>query len=589
MLTLIIVEMLAFSAALFLNEYKSIQNTLAEECFDLSEKIDITLKDYITQINGTISSIFYSVSQDPENSMSKFLLTNQELGISDQIEMTRAMNSFFSRLYLMRNDFVDTYINVNLKRDYVFSPFGGKKLEYSPESENWYQQTLALDGSTYVQINYKPEHLKYNHNVIGFSRIIKNVDNEGFTDNTIIRIEFSMNEIQSIFNRYMTNDMTTILLVDADGKIVYQYGVEIDTDTIPVETIGQQSGVEQLGNRQYILSVNSRDVNNWHVVVATDIALAINRVKGFLIFELAISVFLLLCGAVASYLLITGICKPIRVLETGMQEVEKGNFDVSLKHSSDDELGNLIFVFNRMAAQINRLITDKYEAELQRRDAEYRFLQAQINPHFIFNTLQVIESMAIVCQVPQIETMSYNLAKLIRYSISGDSRVISVKEELSSVNSYLEIQKSRYGDRLEYEIKSDIGAENWYAVKMVLQPIVENCILHGFDENSRPGKIMLTCTQDAQNIYIHISDNGIGMSQEQTQALLQKINEKTQVSSTAGQKGHHIGLQNINQRLKMYYGEAYGLQIDSKQNEGTTVTVTLKKERICHGETVNCG
>ena len=250
------------------------------------------------------------------------------------------------------------------------------------------------------------------------------------------------------------------------------------------------------------------------------------------------------------------------------------------------------------------LIQEKYEEELEKKEAQFQFLQAQIDPHFIFNTLQIISSMAVVKQLPEIENVSNSLARLIRYSISGEDKLILLKEELKNVKSYLEIQKIRFKNRLTYDMQLECAVDNIYIIKLTLQPIVENAISHGLESMTNSGKIMIRVYWE-NDMIIEISDNGLGMTKEELDMLLRRINgeaehstensgeekkiNREQQETTMKGKGNHVGLRNINQRLKMYYGEQYKLSIRSEKGRGTVVTVKIPGSRGTENEeNVDC-
>ena len=223
----------------------------------------------------------------------------------------------------------------------------------------------------------------------------------------------------------------------------------------------------------------------------------------------------------------------------------------------------------------------------KKKEAQYKFLQAQIDPHFIFNTLQIISSMALVYKTPEIKVVSNSLAEIIRYSISDTQKTIFLKDEIKNVRSYLEIQKIRFKNRLSYEIIMDPDLEDTSIIKLILQPIVENGIVHGLENRKDNGLISIHAFQDSDKVFITIKDNGKGMTNETLDTIMKQINlpmksadmdsvvKETELDTKS--KGNHVGLRNINLRLKMYYGDEYGLSISSQENIGTIVTICIRR------------
>lgn len=581
---------LCYSFAFFY-EYRLNTEKFVQESISLSDKINDALADYIVQVDGTISSIYYELYQNETGALSTLLRERRETGIQEMIQQRESLNKYFSQLFLMRRDFIDVYIYVDDSKSYIYSTYGGRALDYTPSSEQWYQDTLKKEGKTNITINYIPGQITYRKPVVGFSRVLKNVNGEGILDNTVIKLDFAMKNLDSLMNTYITNDSTTVLLVDNMGRVVYENGAPIcfqEGTAVDLPAGKEKSYIRKIGGDKYLLACDGQQVYKWKVIIAANTDYIMQQTRGYLIFAVSIGAFLILLAAGLSYFFAKTICRPIKVLESGMEKIQEGNFDIYLSKESDDELGKLIDVFNRMAMETKRLIKERYEEELQKKEAQYKFLQAQIDPHFIFNALQIISSMAVVNKTPEIGTMSNSLARLIRYSIHGNRKTISLKEEIKNVKSYLDIQKIRFRDRLDFEINVPPELNHIEIIKLILQPIVENGIQHGLEPDRGSGKISILGYRAGKEVYIEIIDNGKGMKEAELNELQYRINQPSDEGSRkdteekqnleAMEKGNHVGLRNINLRLKMFYGESYGLVITSCLDKGTKVTICIPEE-----------
>lgn len=588
-LLLVLLTMLSYYSFIVYYEFKSNVENTYQESVDLSVKINQALRDYITQIDGTITSFYYDLYRNEDSALASLLKDQSEITLEERFKRKDDLETFFSQMFLMRGDFVGVYLYANADKHYIYSPYMIKKPDYLPLGSQWYEDTLKKNGKTHISINDVPDYIKYNKATIGFSRVIRDVADYGLVENTVVKLDFTMKNLDNLVDNYITNEMTTVLLVDEAGEIVYQRGAPMvlkgDENAVLAEVSATMDFQSENGER-YVLVSNDQTVYEWKVVIATNKDYILQKTKDYFRFSVVIGVLLLLVAAIFSYFFARTIFKPIQRLKSGMRTMQEGDFDVRIEKQSNDELGHLIDDFNYMACRIQLLIKEKYEEELQKKEAQYKFLQAQIDPHFIFNTLQIISSMAIVNGMLEVEHVSNNLARLIRYSISGEQKIISIKEELNNVISYLEIQKIRFKNRLTYEIEVDSNIEERSIIKLVLQPIVENGIRHGLENSGRIGHIRIKGYQKEERIFIEIHDNGIGMTQEGVLELLKRINkplrkdvpEKDRVSEEMEHKirGNHVGLRNINLRLKMYYGEEFGLLIESKPLEGTVVTVCIR-------------
>jgi len=272
---------------------------------------------------------------------------------------------------------------------------------------------------------------------------------------------------------------------------------------------------------------------------------------------------------VLSVVISKGISKPVRDLSERMHEVGEGNFNVYIDYDSNDEIGVLSRHFNEMVSQVRQLIKKVYQEELLKQKAELKSLRMQINPHFLYNTLESINWMARMHGVPEIGKMVKALGDLMRASIGGED-FISVREEIRNIENYLTIQKFRYGDKIEAE--TDIAHEILDAKipKLILQPVVENAIVHGIENKIGNGKIIIQGFFENGTIILQVKDNGIGMDEEVSSGILSENHEPEN-----GEKHTHIGLKNVDRRIKMYYGEKYGVNIQSRKGYGTCVRITF--------------
>ena len=265
------------------------------------------------------------------------------------------------------------------------------------------------------------------------------------------------------------------------------------------------------------------------------------------------------------------ITKPIEKLTEEMKIVESGNFEGTSLMESDsegrkDEIGQLHHDFRIMLREINSLIRENYIKQIQVKEFEYKALQAQINPHFLYNTLDSVNWLAKVNDQQQIAVMVKSLGDLLRNSISKKDPVIPIREELKILDDYTTIQKIRYEERLDIEIS--IGEEilDCLISKLTLQPIVENSINYGLEKNPGLCRITIRARNLNDKIEISLTDNGPGINPEILESL-----RRGEIQS----RGSGIGLKNISDRIKLLFGEAYGLEVDSVENEGTTVRVII--------------
>lgn len=289
----------------------------------------------------------------------------------------------------------------------------------------------------------------------------------------------------------------------------------------------------------------------------------------FSIILIMLGILILLMNWFSNYL-----TEPIRNLQTKMQEVKKENFDVVVETDRKDELGELGQTFNEMTGRIKTLIEEDYQSKLLLRETEYKFLRAQINPHFLYNTLDAISWMASMGGNKDVSRMSVSLGKILRWSISNTDNIVFLREETDNVEDYLAIQRTRYGETLQYVIAIEAPEKEMLVPKMILQPLVENALIHGLEPKDGNKSLVLKAVSGEEGLTIILKDNGVGMTEEKIKHVLSgKENEENPDSQ------HGVGIYNVHQRIQMNYGEQYGLHIISKLGEGTEIQITLPRVR----------
>lgn len=239
--------------------------------------------------------------------------------------------------------------------------------------------------------------------------------------------------------------------------------------------------------------------------------------------------------------------KPIIEMTYLMKEVEKGNLDVSIENYSNDEIGELSRGFNDMTKELRRLIDEGYRKELLVQQAEFKALKSQVNPHFLYNSLGLVNWMARLGEVEDVIKATDALAKFFRYSVNNTEDIVPVKKEFEQIKSYLTIQNYRYKDKFTIKINVDENILDWNILKLMLQPLVENAIIHGLEKKIGQGILIINAFEMEEKLCFEIKDNGVGI----------RGNSK---------KGEGIGISNVNKRIKLFYGEEFGVDYKGKMN-----------------------
>ncbi|MGO4274086.1 sensor histidine kinase, partial [Paenibacillus sp. TAF58] len=364
-----------------------------------------------------------------------------------------------------------------------------------------------------------------------------------------------------------------VFIVDANGNIVYHPEQQMINNNQKSELISEvmrtpgSNFVTSEGKNSRMYTIKTSQSTGWKIVGVTYVDELVSNKNELQMYTFFGGIGFLIIVVLLSIILSLRISGPIKHLESSMKEVEKGNFDIQVNIQSSNEIGHLSNRFNRMTTEIKELMLQNVKEQELKRKSELQVLQAQINPHFLYNTLDSIIWMAETGKSKEVILMTASLAKLFRLSISKGQEFISIFNEIEHIKNYLTIQKMRYKSKLDFEINVDKSILSYKVIKIVLQPLVENAIYHGVRNNAGIGNIQITGMRKGDRILLQVIDNGIGMSPEEIHNMYQK--DRTSV------RGSGIGVQNVDQRIKLHFGDQYGLHFESELGRGTTVNVWL--------------
>lgn len=337
--------------------------------------------------------------------------------------------------------------------------------------------------------------------------------------------------------------------------------------------------MEMLDNNIYILTELIQDDIQYYIYYQTrsmnSLKLQLNaQVERFmLVFGVMLAVILLLVLLIAAQTM-SGIVRPIERLRQVTGAVAHGDFKARAETTGPTEIAELSGSVNDMTVHLEAMVKKIKEDESKMRHAELRLLQEQINPHFLYNTLDTIVWLIESDSTDEAVDMVVSLSQFFRLVLSHGAEFISIRDEEQHIKSYLKIQQARYHDILDYEIDIDPAIYPYQILKLTLQPLVENALYHGIKYKRAMGKILITGRMEERRIILTVQDNGVGMEPEKLAHLRREI-ERPCKDTEGG-----FGLANVNERIRMYFGNYYGMEIDSVQGEGTTVTVTIPARQI---------
>ncbi|WP_232510314.1 cache domain-containing sensor histidine kinase [Paenibacillus crassostreae] len=450
--------------------------------------------------------------------------------------------------------------------------------------EAWYKEAVMnkgifkIIGSPYARTVLS--HADYRENeVVSAVRAI--IDPETQVVQGVVLVDLKLRVIAETARDVTLGKTGYLTVVDDRGNIIYAPSHPL-INNIPMELFQDTSGMisEIVDDRELQLIYRTSPFTGWTtmgVFPMDESAYGIREIT----FNVVTFVFVVcMLGMTASFYLAYSISRPIGQLASFMSKAESGDLTIRYWGERSDEIGMLGRSFNKMLAQIARLLSLTELQERQKREAELRSLQAHIKPHFLYNTLDTIHWMARSKGAEDIAEVVQSLSRLFRLGLSKGSDIVPLADELEHIISYLKIQQVRYSSKLAYSIDADPQLQELFVLKLLLQPIVENAIYHGIKERRGPGHITIEVAERTGNLYLIVKDNGAGIPPERLSMIRRKL-ESVGGESDASITEHHLlggegsgyGILNVQARIRLTYGQEYGLQVDSELGVGTTVTV----------------
>lgn len=325
-----------------------------------------------------------------------------------------------------------------------------------------------------------------------------------------------------------------------------------------------QSVIEPENQTTQLISVTMLNQNRWRLVGSADLAYLTSDLAQVNLYTIMLLAAIFIVIIFSLNLLSAMLTRPIKDLTLDMKKIADGDFDVVHNYDSSDEIGTLTKGFNHMSSEIKELLDRVQLEQKKKREYELALIQEQIKPHFLYNCLDAIYALSMMGRQKDAARTTKALADYYRLSLSKGHDIISLRDEIANVTNYLEIQKIRYADVFDYTIDISPSILDEKILKLTLQPIVENAIYHGLKPTEQMGHINLKSIIEEENLYIVVQDNGKGIEQDIMDTLLTKPS-----------KEKHFALYNVQDRMQLFFGPEYGINISSFVGEGTTVTIKL--------------
>lgn len=552
--------------------------------------------DYLRQYNAQVNLSLNSIISDGEqfqyvylidSNVKKIFNTDENLSEEKQEE-----NRQYMRDTLKKWASINPYalrVSIELQDGRVYSSLNDDLTDYISNCKNMAKNIDWSDNSKkYYTSYYNTEIYQVEYCVV--TRITKIYDLDGKTCLGTIYLDLNWDDIRQKFLDTVIQDMDNgFVVLNEDGVMLDSTQTHIiengDTASLIEQTMEVLSGEKEnmdlrYNDTNYLITGVENDETGWYVLGFTSKDIIYKKSFYAMRYSLVIAAVVLIVGVILAKLLSKQISRPVSMLSKVMTDSVDGKVKLFTEENVwNDEVGELIENYNRMGERLNDTVQRVYIYQLNQKQAQLRMLQYQINPHFLYNALNTMSSIARLEEVDYIPEIADSLSNMFRYSIKGND-FVEIKDELKQLENYLSIIQIRFPEHyiVEFDVQEDL--RSYAMLKLVIQPLVENSINHAFKKKRKKDYLKISVYEESMDkITISVYDDGIGMSESKVNELNQLLREVKPDEAIVSQTGG-IGLTNVNARLKNYYGEDYHLYVDSREGEYTCIYFSIKKKRL---------
>ncbi len=551
---------LLISVSLYRRMSNQVTEVVREESENLIAQVGRSIESYLRTVMKLSDSLYYDSIKNAD--------------LSDE-----SVINAFALLYDNNKDYVENIAIFSEDGELLKAvPAVRLKNDVDVTKEEWFVSALDRTENQHfsmphVQYVFDNTENQYRW-VLSLSRAVE-LTNGTSTSQGVLLVDISYASLEALFDGISMRRGGYFYVIGSDGELIYHPKMQLLDSGWEKENNIQAAGYSD-GNNEEVLdgekrmaTVKTIGYTGWKVVgVTPENVISLNTIKTRLFIIFVIALILCILALTNSYIS-SRITNPISELEKSVGVLEAGNLSTPVYIGGSYEIRHLGKSINDMAAQIRLLMQDIVREHEEKRKQEFDTLQSQINPHFLYNTLDIIVWMIENEQKNEAVKVVTALARFFRISLSRGKSVITVKDELEHVRNYLMIQQMRFKNKFTYFIDAKEEVLGLASLKLMLQPLVENAIYHGMEYMDGDGEIHVQAWKEDKELYFEVRDNGLGMTEEQVENL---FNDTAHVAS---KRGSGIGVRNVNERIKLYFGVEYGLTIESEPDEGTVVRIHL--------------
>lgn len=535
--------------------------SIQEENQIVIQQVNRSMDSYLRSVMKLSDSLYYSVIKNADLSR-------------------ESVSSEMTLLYDNNKDNIEKIALFSKSGELIQAvPAAILKSNVDVRTEEWFINALEKTENVHfsrprVQYIFENSENRYNW-VISVSRAVE-ITKGRYTDQGVLMIDMRYDSLEQLFNGITLGNGGYVYLIGNNGDIIYHpddqliFSGQAEENNLTAAGYRDGNHEEESGGQKRLVTVKTVGYTGWKLVGVTPLGgMTLNDIKTVLLVIFIITLVTFLIALINSFIS-SRITDPIKELEKSVNEIEAGNLNTKVYTGGSYETRHLGTSIQNMADRIRELMDDIVEEHESKRKTEFDVLQSQINPHFLYNTLDIIVWMIENEKQSEAVKVVTALARFFRISLSKGKSIIPVRDELEHVRNYLMIQQMRFKNRFSYTIEADEDVMDLASLKLMLQPLVENSIYHGMEFMDGDGEIRISVKRNGDDLYLSVEDNGLGMTAEQVERML------TDTGHVPSKRGSGIGVRNVNERIRLYFGKEYGLSIESELDEGTKVTAHLK-------------
>ncbi|NQX62662.1 cache domain-containing sensor histidine kinase [Paenibacillus qinlingensis] len=576
MILIITVPLLIISVIIYFFSIQAVKNEYQSSSNLILTNLSFNIDQYLQSIEkGTLNA---QMDGQLQNALEHWVADGDENSNDQRIQYGNTIEHFVSSIEMTIKNVDSVQIYAGSR---VFYSANFNRSDYDVEDfthEDWYLQTQQSKGGIVLFGTHLPFHrVNAKDPVISIARVINKVGSKQPLG--VMLIDIRLDSLREILKLSETSKRN-FTIIDSHGASIYNSESTSANANVPITLENQKLqtvlSAENGSFYAYFAGANSfinfvtSPYSGWKVIQSIDEKEMTKQAEILIKIILALAFLSLGTAVLFMFILSARVTKPIILLSRKVKMVGLGNFDVDLSSDRQDEFGVLYQGIRKMLEDLQNYIERSSMAKAQQKVAQYGALKSQINPHFLANVLETIQMKAIISGQRDVGEMVGILGRLFRIHIQTGKETVTLQEELIHIRLYVKIQQLRFGDKIQYREELSVNSETLQVLHFSLQPLIENAFVHGLERSSQSGLLEVSSDISGDDLLIQIKDNGVGMDEIK---LGQLRNRLAQPSDTLDET--HIGIKNVHDRIVFYFGDSYGVEVESQLGEGTIVRIRI--------------